>query len=102
VREGLLPPTRGENNYRRYLLAHVERLAFVRRCRSLDMTLDEIRALIELREARAQDCGGINALLDGYIERVVQRIRELSALKRDLKALCACCTSPNPVAQLAS
>ena len=45
-REGLLPPpARAENNYRMYLPVHVERLAFVRQCRNLDMTLDEIRAL---------------------------------------------------------
>ena len=77
-REGLLPPpARAENNYRLYLPIHVERLAFVRQCRGLDMTLDEIRALIELRDSPAQDCGEINALLDEHIGHVAQRIREL-------------------------
>ncbi len=87
-REGLLPPpARAENNYRLYLPIHVERLAFVRQCRGLDMTLDEIRALIELRDSPAQDCGEINALLDEHIGHVAQRIRELRVLERDLKAL---------------
>jgi len=99
-REGLLPPpARAENNYRMYLPAHVERLAFVRQCRNLDMTLDEIRALIELREAPAQDCGEINALLDEHIDHVAQRIRELRALEKDLKALRARCASPHAVAE---
>ena len=99
-REGLLPPpARAENNYRVYLPAHVERLAFVRQCRSLDMTLDEIRALIELREKPAADCGDINALLDEHIGHVAQRIRELRALERELKALRARCTSPHPVSE---
>ena len=99
-REGLLPPpSRAENNYRVYLPAHVERLAFVRQCRSLDMTLDEIRALIELRETPAEDCGDINALLDEHIGHVAQRIRELRALERELKALRARCTSPHPVSE---
>lgn len=85
-REGLLPPpARAENNYRLYLPIHVERLAFVRQCRGLDMTLDEIRALIELRDSPAQDCGEINALLDEHIGHVAQRIRELRVLERDLK-----------------
>lgn len=36
-REGLLPePARSEGNYRQYTLAHVERLSFIRHCRSLD------------------------------------------------------------------
>ena len=99
-REGLLPPPdRAENNYRVYLPAHVERLAFVRQCRSLDMTLDEIRALIELRETPAEDCGDINALLDEHIGHVAQRIRQLRALERELKALRARCTSPHPVSE---
>lgn len=98
-REGLLPPpARAENNYRMYRPAHVERLAFVRQCRKLDMTLDEIRALIELREAPAQDCGEINALLDEHIDHVAQRIRELRALEQSLEALRARCGAPHTVA----
>lgn len=99
-REGLLPPpARADNNYRMYLPAHVERLAFIRQCRNLDMTLDEIRALIQLREAPAQDCGEINALLDEHIGHVAQRIRELRALEKDLKALRARCTAPHAVSE---
>lgn len=99
-REGLLPPpTRAENNYRMYAPAHVERLAFVRQCRGLDMTLDEIRTLITLRELPAQDCGDVNALLDEHIGHVAHRIRELRALETDLKALRARCTVLNTVAE---
>lgn len=98
-REGLLPPpARAENNYRMYLPAHVDRLAFIRQCRNLDMTLDEVRALIRLREAPEQDCGEINTLLDEHLGHVAQRIRELRALEKDLKALRARCTSPHAVA----
>ena len=98
-REGLLPPpARADNNYRQYLPAHVARLAFVRQCRNLDMTLDEIRALLQLRESPRPDCGDINALLDEHIGHVTQRIRDLRALQRDLQALRARCTSPHAVA----
>lgn len=98
-REGLLPPpARADNNYRMYLPAHVERLAFIRQCRNLDMTLDEVRALIALRESPAQDCGDVNALLDDHIGHVAQRIRELRALEKDLKALRARCTAPHALA----
>ena len=38
-RQGLLPaPARSQGNYRVYEEAHVRRLAFIRHCRSLDMT----------------------------------------------------------------
>ena len=99
-REGLLPPpARAENNYRMYLPVRVERLAFVRQCRNLDMTLDEIRALLALRESPAQDCGDINTLLDEHIGHVAQRIRELRALEADLKALRARCIAPHAVTE---
>ncbi len=49
-KENLLPePARSEGNYRLYTQAHVERLTFIRNCRSLDMTLEEIRSLLSLR-----------------------------------------------------
>ena len=87
-REGLLPAAaRTEGNYRIYTPQHAVRLGFIRQCRSLDMTLDEIRALIALRESPAQDCGEVNALLDEHIGHVVTRIRDLKQLEKQLKML---------------
>ena len=43
-REGLLPPPgRTEGNFRIYEASHLERLQFIRYCRGLDMSLDEVR-----------------------------------------------------------
>ena len=98
-REGLLPPPqRADNNYRLYLPLHTERLAFIRQCRNLDMALDEVRALLALRDAPAPDCGEVNALLDAHIGHVAQRIRELRSLEKNLKALRARCTLPHALA----
>lgn len=98
-RAGLLPAAaRSDNNYRVYQPLHLERLAFIRQCRSLDMALDEIRALLALRDGPADDCAEVNGLLDAHIDHVAQRIRELRDLQKDLKALRARCTSPHPIA----
>lgn len=87
-REGLLPPApRSEGNYRMYGLDHVERLAFVRHCRSLDMTLGEIRVLLHFKDEPHAECGEVNALLDEHIVHVATRIRELRQLEKQLKAL---------------
>lgn len=94
-REGLLPtPTRTAANYRIYTDAHVERLAFIRHCRNLDMALDEVRSLLRFRDAPGKDCTDVNALLDEHIEHVAQRIRELRSLERELRELRARCASP--------
>lgn len=99
-REGLIPaPQRAENNYRMYTAAHAERLAFIRHCRNLDMTLDEIRTLLRLRDAPLQDCGEVNALLDEHIGHVNHRIRELRTLQKHLKALRARCGTPHAIEQ---
>lgn len=91
-REGLLPaPVRTDANYRVYEAHHAQRLQFVRHCRSLDMTLQEIRALLAFQDAPEDNCADVNALLDAHIGHVAQRVRELRQLEKQLKALRAQC-----------
>lgn len=87
-REGLLrAPERTDGNYRLYQDAHVERLRFIRQCRSLDMALDEIRTLLRFCDAPEKNCGEVNALLDEHIGHVARRLAELKAMEKQLKEL---------------
>lgn len=91
-REGLLrEPARSEGNYRLYTDIHIERLQFIRHCRSLDMTLEEIRNLLRFRDSPEENCSEVDALLDEHIEHVANRIRELKSLQKKLKALRGLC-----------
>ncbi len=73
-REGLLrPPTRRDNGYRAYDKEQLERLAFIRHCRALDMPLAEVRRLLEFVEQPDADCGDIDRLIDGQLSRVRAR-----------------------------
>ncbi|MGJ7523562.1 Cd(II)/Pb(II)-responsive transcriptional regulator [Variovorax sp. LT1P1] len=95
-REVLLPaPRRTENNYRFYGDEHIERLIFIRHCRSLDMALGEIRALLRFKETPQENCEGVNELLDEHIGHVADRIRELKLLEKQLKALREQCAESN-------
>lgn len=97
-KEGLLPePARSGGNFRLYDDAHVERLQFIRHCRSLDMTLGEIRALLGLRDNPNQDCDEVNALLDCHIQRVEARMEALSQLKTHLAVLRERCSGSRRV-----
>lgn len=97
---GLLPvPPRSAGNYRLYDDAHIERLMFIRHCRSLDMALDEIRSLLKFQDAPDGECGEVNALLDAHLRHVAARIRELKALERQLVELRRCCDAVRPVQQ---
>lgn len=93
-REGLIAePARTDANYRVYGDAHVQRLAFIRRCRSLDMALDEIRVLLAFKDAPSANCGDVNALLDQHIGHVASRLAELRVLEQQLRALRGQCQS---------
>ena len=97
-REGLLSaPVRSEGNYRLYSEAYVERLTFIRNCRALDMTHDEIRALLRFKDSGGQDCGDVNALLDEHIGHVARRIAELQGLEAQLQGLWASCGQRRPI-----
>jgi len=87
-REGLLPPAaRTAGNYRLYDGAHLERLVFIRNCRSLDMTLDEIKQLLRFRDVPQAECGAAHALIDEHITHIGERIAELEQLQKQLRAL---------------
>jgi Cd(II)/Pb(II)-responsive transcriptional regulator len=97
-KEGLLAdPARSDGNYRLYDASHLARLTFIRNCRALEMNLDEIRALLALKDGSAGDCAGVNALLDSHIDEITERIARLQALREQLAALRECCTGTTPV-----
>ncbi len=93
-REGLLQAAaRTGGNFRLYDAAHQERLQFIRHCRSLDMSLDEVRVLLRFRDRPDEECGDVNALLDDHMEHVAKRIKELKSLERQLRDLRQRCGS---------
>ena len=93
-REGLLPAAaRTGANYRVYDASHIQRLAFIRLCRSLDMTLVEIRILLRFKDAPSANCIEVDSLLDELIGHVAGRIRELKALEKELRLLRLQCDS---------
>lgn len=97
-KEGLLPkPTRSKKNYRIYDEFHIERLRFIRHCRSLDMTLSEIRFLLSIQDESTQDCSEVTALLDNHILEIETRIQSLLELKLHLLDLRSNCSGLEPI-----
>ncbi|WOE30707.1 MULTISPECIES: Cd(II)/Pb(II)-responsive transcriptional regulator [unclassified Acinetobacter] len=84
-KEGLLPkPLRNtQNNYREYQQQHLDRLRFIRRCRSLGMTHQEIRTLLMMKN-NPDHCDAINDLIDVHLQHVQHRIHEIQALEQEL------------------
>ena len=87
-KEGLLPPqARADNRYRLYSDEEVHRLRFVRLCRAMDMSLDEVRTLLALDVAAPTADHAACATLDEHLDHVRTRLAELRTLEQELLAL---------------
>ena len=87
----LKPGSRSANSYRLYSDEDVHRLRFIRLCRAMDMSLDEVRSLLALDGAVPLDAHAACHTLDQHLEHVRTRLQELQALERDLRALRSRC-----------
>lgn len=87
----IAPQMRGDNSYRLYSDADVHRLRFIRLCRAMDMSLDEVRTLMALDLRSKADCDAACVALDTHLGHVRERLRELRSLEKDLLALRDCC-----------
>jgi Cd(II)/Pb(II)-responsive transcriptional regulator len=98
-KEGLLPePVRSASRYRCYTEAHAGRLRFIRNCRALDMTHDEIRTLLCAADTTGAKCGAVNTIVDEHILHVDRRIADLMQVKAQLVALGMHCTEERSAA----
>jgi len=87
----LQTPRRSESNYRLYDRSSLEQLAFIKRCRTLDITLAEIKLLVDLKNSPETQCEGVNQLIDDHIEQINLRVFELNKLKDSLTSLRSSC-----------
>lgn len=95
---GLLPePARTEGNFRRYEPMHLERLRTIRGCRALDLSLDEIRALLAQADGSARVCTGIDRAIEEHLAHVDERIVALQQLRGQLQALRARCDGEHAI-----
>jgi DNA-binding transcriptional MerR regulator len=86
--QGLIAPQgRGDNSYRIYRDADLHALRFIRLCRAMDMSLDEVRTLLRLDLRNKADCRTARLALDEHLGHVRARLRELRVLEKDLVAL---------------
>ncbi len=87
-KEGLmLPPNRGGNNYRSYSEKHIERLRFIKNCRSFNMSHREIKKLLNLVDNEKDDCELVEEVIFSHLLKVRENIRKLTRLEKELMQL---------------
>ena len=91
-KERLLPaPARQENGYRDYVNEHLERLAFIRHCRALEMPLADVRRLLSALDAPGEPHPDVDQLVKEQLGRVRARLNSMRALEKQLLLLKASC-----------
>lgn len=89
---GLLPSAgRLASGYRFYTHEERDRLLFIRRSRALGFSLDDIRELLGFADKRDASCARVDAKIEGQLDQVRMRIRDLQGLEAELERLIACC-----------
>ncbi len=86
-RRGLVEPaSRSEAGYRLYTGEEVARLEFVKRAKSLGLTLEEVRRLVELAAGcnRGEIIPHLEEVLEEKLDETEHKITELSAFRQDL------------------
>ena len=81
----LIPrPARSRSGYRTYSNRDVERLQFIKRAKSLGLSLDEIRALLPERHAGLSECRQVKDLLVAKLAELDTRIAEMREFRETL------------------
>jgi len=89
---GLVAPLgRAGNGYRAYGPGEVQRLQFVRRARAFGFSVAECRELLGLYGDRNRASADVKRLALARIERLEAQMRELAALRDDLRRLADAC-----------
>lgn len=87
-KQGLLPsPARQDNGYRDYRGDHLERLAFIRHCRALEIPLADVRQLLGALDTPGVPHPDVDRLVQAQIERVRARLKSMRALEKQLLLL---------------
>ena len=84
----ILPaPGRSPNGYRSYEPEDVDRVRLVAGARNLDISLAEIKEILDMRDRGDAPCTTLLGLLDAKSKEIKKRIAELQKMERDLQEL---------------
>ena len=86
---GLLPNPRRVGGQRRYEDDDVRRVTFVRRCRDLDFSVEQVRNLVELTHDADRSCLEARDLAELHLAAVQAKLADLQSLESRIAKLIA-------------
>ena len=89
---GLLPESgRSEGGQRHYRPSHVERLMFIKHCRELGFSQDNVRMLLTQADQSDASCEDVARLAKEHLEAVRKKLTALQALEMSLEDMIHAC-----------
>jgi DNA-binding transcriptional MerR regulator len=87
-----LPPVgRTASGIRRYTERDLSRLRFIQRARKMNFTLAEIADLLKIRANPQRAREGVRTITAAKLDAVEDRLREITALRNELRRLLSLC-----------
>lgn len=88
----LLPaPQRSDNGYRHYNPEQVEALRFIKRCRDLQIPIEDVKKLVNVQAFGDAPCQEVDQIVKNQLEKVRQTLKDLRQLEKDLSDLSRSC-----------
>lgn len=89
----LLPiPNRSAGGHRVYSDTDYQRLCFIRRCREMGFSLEEIRGLLSLVDGEQVSCEQVKHIADNHLANIRTKIANLKNMERTLRELSSNCS----------
>ena len=87
----LKTPRRTSSGRRIYNKDEMKRLLFVRRCRELGFTLDEVRELLRLVDGEEYTCDEVKNITINHADEVQTKIKDLRKIEKVLRSMATKC-----------
>ena len=88
---------RTEGNFRIYEHKVIDQLEFIKHCRHLDLSLDDIKRMNQIRDNPDDICDEVDDMINTQLKQVEIKINELKQLKSQLKDLANSCSRDQKV-----
>jgi Cu(I)-responsive transcriptional regulator len=96
---GLMPaPSRTDGNYRAYSQEHIRGLRFIRRCRDLGFTLEQVRDLLRLASQKNEECSEVDRITMRHLADIEAKVSDLTRLAAELRRISECCRGDGLIA----
>jgi len=85
-------PDRTGGGNRQYNHDQLKRLSFIKRCRDLGYSLDEIRALLEMVDRHDFTCAEVHGMTISHLTNIERKLADLKRLKQSLTKMASQCS----------